>query len=247
MALVLENGIWKLQADSSGDAPVTLSMGNGGSHSYGTLADGDTLSGGIWDGWKVQIDDAGTNPLALSDVSAGLQIVSTSPTGTRAITAAAIVTEMHGIYRDVKGDFSFGCTFAGGGTGDTYAIFGAGFWNIAAITRMGYSGAGNTYTTSAFRSYAGLTANGNNLGRSGGTSPATLFSADIAFKIVRSGDSITYFYGSDLSSLTQYYPASTNVKYDAVGNYCRLGIYLGGIVTATRTISSAELTYIAAT
>lgn len=246
MALVLENGIWKLQADSSGDTPVTLSMGNGGSHSYGTLADGDTLSGGIWDGWKVQIDDAVTDPLALSDVSAGLQIESTSPTGTGGITAAATVTEMHGIYLDVKGDFSFGCVFAGGGTGDTYAIFGAGFWNIADITRMGYSGAGNPYTAAQFRAYAGITANGNNLGRSGGTTP-TSFSSDIAFKIVRSGGSITYFYGSDLSSLTQYYPASTNVKYDAVGNYCRVGIYLGGNVTATRTISSAELTYIAAT
>lgn len=223
--------------------PTTLNMGSGGSHSYGALVDGDVLSGGIWDGWTVQIPDPGTYPLVLSDVAAGLQAVSTAGVGGHVSSASDYAALMHGIYRDVEGDFAFECEFAGGGTPDAYCGFGAAAWQPSEAPRGLYCGAAPWNTASflpkwqAYWGTYGVQASGALID----------WANTSAWKIQRVGNEIRYYHGSTLGSMTQRYPSGSNTKYDIVGNVCRVGLWFGGTVgvAKTRTITSAALTYLA--
>lgn len=228
--------------DEEGAEATELTMGSGGSHSYGTLADGDVLSGGIWDGWTVQIYDAGTDPLTLSDVAGGLQVVSESPTGTIYMVDSNYPLKMHGIYRDCVGDFDVSGQIAAGGTGDTYAGFGAAAWNIGDLKRVVAAGAAPPYTGSQYQPKSVVRCNGSGLEVTAGA-VINFAGATYAFRLRRSGRSIEYWRGATLAALTQYYPIGALKEYDVVGSVCRVGFFFGGNVTATRVISEASLTY----
>lgn len=225
-------------AAPSGQDQTTVSMGSGGSHNYGTLSNGDILAGGIWAGWKVQIPDAATYPLALEDVASGLQMTG-MPGSSGHVKAGSYIPQMHGIYRDVKGDFSFECEFAGGGTADMQCGFGASAWQPEEHPRGLFCGA-NTGNTVAF-STKSMFVNGSTQIQTYGAS--INFANTSAFKLVREGEHIKYYIGSTLGSLTQGYPGGSGTKYDVVGNVCRVGLWFGGSVPATRVVASATLTY----
>jgi hypothetical protein len=225
MALVLENGIWKLEADAVPATPTTTTMAPTGDHTYqgsgvdGVLADGDKLTGGTaWDGWTVQIPADGS--LTLVESTAGLTVTFQQNSSTGATANTNAPTSCVGLYKEVTGDFVLELPMTSE-NGSTYKNFSACAWMRGDISAHYGIGTGSPYTDAKFNRRVGV------LPSAGGVAQVlglAAWAAGYEFQLARTGNAITFFdrtVGS--GTWVQRYPTGTATGYSIVANTARVG------------------------
>lgn len=253
MALTLENGIWKLEADAAPATPTTTTMAPTGDHTYvgsgvdGVLADGDKLTGGTaWDGWTVQIPADGS--LGLIESTAGLAVSFQQNSSTGACVNANAPTSCVGLYKEVTGDFVLELPMTSiDGLPGSYKNFSACAWMRGDTSAHYGVGTGSPHTSTLFNRRLGVYSNTGGITAAAGTTVA--WNTGYDFKLVRSGNAITFFEKAVGSSTwVQRYPTGTATGYSIVANTARVGFLCSNwSATLSQVVvtNAALITYVA--
>ena len=242
MALVLENGVWKLQADGGAATPTTITMSPTSTHAHGTISDELLLSGGVWSGWTVQLPNGSCS---LNESASGLRIDFNINVNSGPVTTTSGPINSGGIYREVTGDFDFSFVMESS-DGSTYKNVAATAWNRDTYYRHVGSGTGSPYTAAIFNiAVGGNIIGGGQFGGAKGVLGA--WNVGREFRIERSGSNINFYSRTiGAGSWTHRYPTGTETGYDIIATKARVGIMFanfGKNADDTIVVPNASLTY----